>query len=147
MYLNCFINLRVIIFPGTGYLVPSYLFILFTALMFTTLPTDVQSSDFYKMTSQTLTTSGYDHYKISSYAKDAYQCKHNLTHWQNKSLYGFGLDSASYTNSICLSRPKGLKEYAEWVQKLDDGTVSYGTSDVEMKDMRWMWSYCFLRTF
>lgn len=99
------------------------------------LPTDIQSADFYKMASKILTEAGYDHYEISSYAKDAYQCKHNLTYWQNKSFYGFGLGSASYTDCIRFSRPKRLKEYAEWVQRLEDGTASYGTSDVDVKDM------------
>ncbi|XP_078157762.1 radical SAM superfamily protein [Carex rostrata] len=100
------------------------------------LPTDVLSADFYKMASKTLTEAGYNHYEISSYAKDAYQCKHNLTYWQNnKSFYGFGLGSASYTNGIRFSRPKRLKEYAEWVQRLEDGTVSYGTSEVEVKEV------------
>ncbi|KAJ3701699.1 hypothetical protein LUZ61_005404 [Rhynchospora tenuis] len=99
------------------------------------LPTDVQSADFYKMASKTLTEAGYNHYEISSYAKDAYQCKHNLMYWQNKSFYGFGLGSASYTNGIRFSRPKRLNEYVEWVQRLEVGTVGYGTGDVEVKDM------------
>ncbi|XP_074306113.1 uncharacterized protein LOC141641346 [Silene latifolia] len=49
------------------------------------LPSEFQSAEFYKMASETLTKAGYEHYEISSYSKNGYQCQHNVTYW-NKSV-------------------------------------------------------------
>nr|CAD1820023.1 unnamed protein product [Ananas comosus var. bracteatus] len=99
------------------------------------LPTESQSANFYKMASEMLTAAGYSHYEISSYCMEGYECKHNLTYWQNKPFYGFGLGSASYINGARFSRPRRMKEYAEWVQKLEEGAVNHETSNVEVKDL------------
>lgn len=99
------------------------------------LPSETESANFYKIASKRLSEAGYKHYEISSYCKTSYECKHNLTYWQNRSFYAFGLGSASYINGVRFSRPRRMKEYAEWVQKLEDGTWSHESSSSEMKDM------------
>ncbi|XP_064975212.1 uncharacterized protein LOC135618266 [Musa acuminata AAA Group] len=100
------------------------------------LPTEMQSADFYRTASRMLSGAGYSHYEISSYCKDRYECKHNLTYWLNRSFYGFGLGSASYINGMRFSRPRRLKEYEEWVQKLEDGlVVLHEDISVDTKDM------------
>ncbi|EHA8586409.1 oxygen-independent coproporphyrinogen-III oxidase-like protein sll1917 [Cocos nucifera] len=99
------------------------------------LPTETQSANFYKMASETLTKAGYSHYEISSYCKSGYECKHNLTYWQNRSFYGFGLGSTSYINGVRFSRPRRLKEYIDWVQKVSDGMVGHDATSVGSKDM------------
>lgn len=100
------------------------------------LPTEMQSADFYRTASRMLSGAGYSHYEISSYCKDRYECKHNLTYWLNRSFYGFGLGSASYINGVRFSRPRRLKEYEEWVQKLEDGlVVLHEDISVDTKDM------------
>ncbi|KAI8016841.1 Heme chaperone HemW [Camellia lanceoleosa] len=60
------------------------------------LPSETQSAEFYKTASRMLSDAGYNHYEISSYCKDNFECKHNLTYWDNKSFYGFGLGSTSF---------------------------------------------------
>ncbi|XP_038989705.1 heme chaperone HemW isoform X2 [Phoenix dactylifera] len=99
------------------------------------LPTEAQSANFYQMASETLAKEGYSHYEISSYCKNGYECKHNLTYWQSRSFYGFGLGSASYINGVRFSRPRRLKEYVDWVQKLQDGMVDRDATRVGSKDM------------
>ncbi|KAG6479839.1 heme chaperone HemW-like [Zingiber officinale] len=98
------------------------------------LPTESQSAQFYKIASQMLSEAGYNHYEISSYCLDGYECKHNLTYWGNRSFYGFGLGSASYINGMRLSRPRRLREYTEWVQKLEEGTKHHDFH-VDAKEM------------
>ncbi|KAF9621902.1 hypothetical protein IFM89_029122 [Coptis chinensis] len=85
------------------------------------LPSETQSAEFYKMASKTLSKAGYEHYEISSYCKKGYTCKHNVTYWQNRAFYGFGLGSASYLGGMRFSRPKKMKEYMGYVQDLEDG--------------------------
>lgn len=83
-----------------------------------------------------LSNAGYNHYEISSYSKSGFECKHNLTYWKNKTFYGFGLGSASYVGGARFSRPKKLKEYAGYVQNLENGTVeSQGDGCADAKDM------------
>lgn len=101
------------------------------------LPSDTQSAEFYKMASRTLGNAGYEHYEISSYCKEGYKCKHNVTYWQNRSFYAFGLGSASYLGGMRFSRPKKMKEYANYVQGLEDGAVlnHEGNGLVDAKDL------------
>lgn len=85
------------------------------------LPSDTQSSEFYRTASKMLLAAGYNHYEISSYSLEGFECKHNSTYWKCLPFYGFGLGSASYINGSRFSRPKKMKEYTSYVQKLVDG--------------------------
>ncbi|KAL5225245.1 hypothetical protein ABZP36_011884 [Zizania latifolia] len=99
------------------------------------LPSETDSANFYKIASKRLSEAGYNHYEISSYCKTGYECKHNVTYWQNRSFYAFGLGSASYINGVRFSRPRRMKEYADWVQKLEIGAWSHEPDSAGMKDM------------
>uniref|UniRef100_A0A0D9XYD1 Radical S-adenosyl methionine domain-containing protein 1, mitochondrial n=1 Tax=Leersia perrieri TaxID=77586 RepID=A0A0D9XYD1_9ORYZ len=99
------------------------------------LPSETDSANFYKIASKRLCEAGYNHYEISSYCKTGYECKHNVTYWQNRSFYAFGLGSASYINGVRFSRPRRMKEYADWVQRLENGAWSHVSGNAGMKDM------------
>ncbi|GFZ11954.1 radical SAM superfamily protein [Actinidia rufa] len=62
---------------------------------------------------------------ILSYCKSSFECKHNLTYWESKPFYGFGLGSASYLNGLRFSRPWKMKEYMDYMQNLEDGVVEH----------------------
>ncbi|THG12159.1 hypothetical protein TEA_025022 [Camellia sinensis var. sinensis] len=87
------------------------------------LPSETQFAEFYKTASRMLSDARYNHYEISSYCKDNFESKHNLTYWDNKPFYGFGLGSASFLGGFRFSRPKKVKVYAGYVQNLKDGVV------------------------
>lgn len=99
------------------------------------LPSEIQSADFYRMASTTLSNAGYNHYEISSYSKGGFECKHNLTYWENKPFYGFGLGSASYVGGVRFSRPRKMKEYMGYVQSLETEVVGCGGNSVDAKDV------------
>ncbi|XP_007037875.2 PREDICTED: oxygen-independent coproporphyrinogen-III oxidase-like protein sll1917 [Theobroma cacao] len=100
------------------------------------LPSDVQSADFYSMASATLSDAGYNHYEISSYCQDGFECKHNFTYWKNKPFYGFGLGAASYVCGMRFSRPKKMRGYIDFVQNLENGTMDYtGNSKIDTRDL------------
>ncbi|XP_034673691.1 heme chaperone HemW [Vitis riparia] len=99
------------------------------------LPSETQSADFYRMASTTLSNAGYNHYEISSYCKGGFECKHNLTYWENKPFYGFGLGSASYVGGVRFSRPRKMKEYMGYVQSLETEVVGCGGNSVDAKDV------------
>ncbi|OVA17583.1 Elongator protein 3/MiaB/NifB [Macleaya cordata] len=89
------------------------------------LPNETQSAELYKMASKTLSNAGYNHYEISSYSKEGYECKHNLTYWKNGFFYAFGLGSASHIGGVRFSRPRKMKEYTGYVQNLEDGVLNH----------------------
>ncbi|MBW4690726.1 MAG: radical SAM family heme chaperone HemW [Lyngbya sp. HA4199-MV5] len=81
------------------------------------LPSDETTAEMYRMAQRLLTTTGYDHYEISNYAKPGYQCRHNRVYWENRSFYGFGMGATSYLEHERVSRPRTTREYYTWVEE------------------------------
>lgn len=50
-------------------------------------------------------------YEISNYAKEGFECKHNLGYWSDVPYLGFGLNSSSYIDRKRLKNKTNLKEY------------------------------------
>ncbi|MBW4532815.1 MAG: radical SAM family heme chaperone HemW [Pleurocapsa minor HA4230-MV1] len=82
----------------------------------TPLPNDDDTAEMYRLTQQTLTAAGYEHYEISNYAQSNYQCRHNRVYWENKPYYGFGMGAASYVAGQRFSRPRTRREYYAWLE-------------------------------
>jgi putative oxygen-independent coproporphyrinogen III oxidase len=95
------------------------------------LPTDDLAAQMYRSASEMLRAAGYDHYEISNYARDGYQCVHNQTYWRNDAYYGFGMGATSYIQGQRFSRPRNRSDYAQWLEtyirqegRIDCPTVS-----------------------
>ncbi len=86
----------------------------------TPLPDDDDTAEMYRLTQQTLTAAGYQHYEVSNYAQAGYQCRHNRVYWENKPYYGFGMGAASYVNGKRFTRPRTRREYYSWI---DGGAI------------------------
>ncbi|WP_229642117.1 radical SAM family heme chaperone HemW [Waterburya agarophytonicola] len=82
----------------------------------TPLPNDDDTAEMYRLTQQTLTAAGYQHYEVSNYAQPGYQCRHNRVYWENKPYYGFGMGAASYVNNQRFTRPRTRREYYKWIE-------------------------------
>jgi putative oxygen-independent coproporphyrinogen III oxidase len=82
----------------------------------TPLPQDEDTAEMYRLTQQTLTAAGYEHYEISNYAQPGYQCRHNRVYWENRPYYGFGMGAASYVAGRRFSRPPTRKKYYTWLE-------------------------------
>jgi putative oxygen-independent coproporphyrinogen III oxidase len=82
----------------------------------TPLPNDEDTAQMYRLTQQTLTAAGYEHYEISNYAQSGYQCRHNRVYWENRPYYGFGMGAASYVAGQRFSRPSTRREYYAWLE-------------------------------
>lgn len=86
----------------------------------TPLPNDEDTAQMYRLTQQLLTKAGYQHYEVSNYGQEGYQCRHNRVYWENQPYYGFGMGAASYVGGKRFSRPRTRKEYYDW---LDQGAT------------------------
>lgn len=82
------------------------------------LPSDEMTAQMYRLAQQLLTTSGYEHYEISNYARPGYQSRHNRVYWENQPYYGFGMGAASYVDGRRFTRPRTRRDYGQWVQRL-----------------------------
>lgn len=82
----------------------------------TPLPNDDDTAQMYRLTQQTLTDAGYQHYEISNYAQPGYQCRHNRVYWQNQPYYGFGMGAASYIAGQRFTRPRTRQTYYTWLK-------------------------------
>lgn len=88
------------------------------------LPSDSSAADMYRLASRRLRGGGYHHYEISNYAKEGFECRHNLTYWHAKPYLAFGLSGASHLAGVRYTRPKGLEQYSVWVHDLEAGRGS-----------------------
>ncbi len=66
------------------------------------LPADDRIFKFQQNGQKYLQKAGYDQYEISAFAKDNFQCRHNLNYWQFGDYLGIG---AGAHGKITLSRP------------------------------------------
>ncbi|WP_009631154.1 radical SAM family heme chaperone HemW [Synechocystis sp. PCC 7509] len=79
------------------------------------LPTDELTAQMYRQGQEILTAAGYEHYEISNYARQGYQCRHNRVYWENSPYYGFGMGATSYVLGQRYTRPRKTNEYYNWV--------------------------------
>lgn len=59
------------------------------------LPDEDTEREIYRMTERILKEYGYHRYEISNYAKEGYECRHNLGYWERKEYLGLGLGASS----------------------------------------------------
>ncbi len=76
--------------------------------------------DIYDVTKKFLEKCGYHQYEISNYAKEGYECKHNIIYWTRKEYLGIGLGSASFINNVRYSNEKDIKSYIDLINQKKD---------------------------
>jgi len=72
---------------------------------------DETDRDIYRFTKGFLNEYNYTRYEISNYAKNGYECMHNITYWRRGDYVGFGLGAASMINNTRWSNIGDLKSY------------------------------------
>ena len=77
------------------------------------LPGEELDRQMYAFTKSYLGEQGYGRYEISNYAKENYQCRHNLKYWQLEEYFGFGVAAASMLQKQRYVNPENLEEYMD----------------------------------
>lgn len=62
------------------------------------LPSEDTERKMYARTKEILETYGYHRYEISNYAKNGFECLHNLGYWNRTEYLGIGTGAASFVN-------------------------------------------------
>lgn len=69
------------------------------------LPDEDTERQMYVRTREILESYGYHRYEISNYAKDGYECRHNLGYWDRKEYLGLGAGASSLMDHIRWKEP------------------------------------------
>ncbi len=69
------------------------------------------TADQYELAQDTLAAHGYHHYEISNWAKEGYECRHNLVYWHNLPYLGVGVAAHSYIDGHRLANTTDLDSY------------------------------------
>ncbi|MBU5669935.1 radical SAM family heme chaperone HemW [Peptoniphilus sp. MSJ-1] len=74
-------------------------------------PDEAEDRKMYHYVVKSLEKLGLKQYEISNFAKDGYECRHNLVYWKLEDYISFGLSASSNLENIRYSNFDSFKEY------------------------------------
>ncbi len=77
------------------------------------LPDEDTDRSMYAMTAGILSEYGFNRYEISNYAKEGYECRHNLVYWERGDYLGLGLNAASCVDETRWKNTSDMRKYLE----------------------------------
>lgn len=86
------------------------------------LPTEKQTIQMYNLVYTYLKRKKYIRYEVSNYAKNGYECKHNLHTWRMQYYVGFGAGAHSFYNNTRHSNKRGIETYINAITKNNNAT-------------------------
>jgi oxygen-independent coproporphyrinogen-3 oxidase len=81
------------------------------------LPKEEKSLNMYNYTYNYLKTKGYNRYEVSNFAKDGFECEHNLHTWQMQEYIGIGSGAHGYLAGIRYNNISTIEEYISILSK------------------------------
>ena len=75
------------------------------------LPSEDEEREMYYYTKEFLERTGYKRYEISNYAKDGYECRHNIGYCKRVEYLGFGIGAASLFKGERFSNTSDINRY------------------------------------
>ena len=105
-----------------------------------TLPDSDSERDMYDMAIRELRQNGYIQYEISNFAKNGFQCRHNIGYWSQVSYVGLGLSAASMLiteqsgNGLTYIRKTNPESMEQYMQYYSGHAPSGGTYEVIRPD-------------
>jgi len=58
-----------------------------------------------------LRAAGFEHYEVSNFAREGFQCRHNMVYWTNMPYLAFGVGAHRYVDGWRSSNWRSLKRY------------------------------------
>ena len=81
--------------------------------LYPSLPDEETERRMYKATKKQLEQQGYQRYEISNYAKEGFECKHNLGYWERVDYLGLGLGAASLIGNKRFHQESDIEQYVK----------------------------------
>ena len=64
------------------------------------LPDVDETADMYYYAVEFLQSKGYSRYEVSNFAKDGYECRHNIKYWDRCEYLGLGLSAHGFIDGV-----------------------------------------------
>ena len=77
------------------------------------LPTEDDTADMYDFAVEFLKQKSYRRYEISNFAKQGYECRHNLNYWDRGNYLGVGLSAHGFCDGLRYANTKNIDKYFE----------------------------------
>ena len=77
------------------------------------LPDEETDRDMYRDTKRILEQAGYRRYEISNYAKEGFDCRHNIGYWTRRNYLGFGIGAASLIDNTRFNNGSDIGIYLQ----------------------------------
>lgn len=87
--------------------------------------------EMYEFTMQFLSDNGYNQYEISNYAKEGFQCSHNMKYWTHEEYIAFGPSASSFVNN---TRRTNVKNIGKYIELIESGKDAYDFIETIDKD-------------
>lgn len=84
------------------------------------LPSEDVEREMYYITEEVLGENGYYRYEISNYAKEGFECRHNVGYWKRVDYMGFGIGAASLVKNIRYNNISDLNKYIAVMDEFTD---------------------------
>lgn len=75
------------------------------------LPEEDTERAMYEETIEVLAKYGFHRYEISNYARDGYECRHNVGYWIRRDYLGLGIGAASLIDNMRFQNGRDMKAY------------------------------------
>lgn len=75
----------------------------------------------YHTAAETLAGAGYIHYETSNFAREGYECRHNLKYWLGEEYLGLGVSAHSYIEDETKMRFSNTENLREYLQSVNSG--------------------------
>jgi len=89
------------------------------------LPDEETDRFMYYKTKSVLKENGYLRYEISNYAKEGFECKHNVSYWIGTEYLGIGLGASSYIGGARFSNLDELELYIQQCKKSNISEIEF----------------------
>lgn len=95
------------------------------------LPSEDEEKEMNIKGEELLEKHGYKKYEISNYAKEGFQCRHNIVYWKLSDYIGCGVASHSYLKGRRFSNVNDVAEYIKLISEDKSTVTNYHVSTIE----------------
>ncbi|MBQ8002537.1 MAG: radical SAM family heme chaperone HemW, partial [Clostridia bacterium] len=95
------------------------------------LPDEDTEREIYHYAVKRLKDMGFERYEISNFAKEGFECRHNIKYWTGKEYTGIGAAAASYVDNC---RYTNTGDIASYIQGVRDDGKEFIDEDEQLKE-------------
>lgn len=84
-------------------------------------------ANLYDVALEKLHQNGFYRYEVSNFAKNGYQCRHNLAYWRCQNYFGFGASAHGFMDGIRTENASTISQYVQLINDTGSAVVDSNT--------------------